>query len=325
MISDYEIEKIGIQRWSNDLTTSKTILLGNGFSINIFEKFDYNSLFEVSKKYLSFESLLLFEDFNTVDFEIVLEYLINSKKVNKILSIDTKKIDKIIKNIKEGMIKSIHDIHPKPDELNKTIFKKIGEQLSHFSQIYTTNYDLLLYYISFELKEKYSDHFFNKETSCFLKFNEPDRYFKNHIYYLHGSLLLFEELWDTFKIYKYKDVNLIELISEQINEDKTLLYISEGNSVNKLKDILFNDYLKFCYNKLIESVDDEIIVFGHSLKEQDRHIVDVIDKNFKRVYVSVKIDKNDTFRSIKNEINRVKSIFKSTEVSFFESTSMFKI
>ena len=54
----------------------KSLLLGNGFSMNIWERFDYNSLYEVAQSQdiettLSQESIALFDHIDSSNFEDV--------------------------------------------------------------------------------------------------------------------------------------------------------------------------------------------------------------------------------------------------------------
>ena len=60
------------------------------------------------------------------------------------------------------------------------------------------------------------------------------------------------------------------------NSIKTLddvpLFISESTTQDKLKTIRSSDYLSFCYEQLL-SHNGALCIFGHSLGEQDSHIV----------------------------------------------------
>jgi hypothetical protein len=57
-----------------------------------------------------------------------------------------------------------------------------------------------------------------------------------------------------------------------------------------VENIQANPYLKFCLDKLEKSKTKKIVIFGQSLGQQDRHIVDIIDKNYEKVAISIRIE-----------------------------------
>lgn len=68
----------------------------------------------------------------------------------------------------------------------------------------------------------------------------------------------------------------MDLFGEPYYEGATPLFISEGNSEEKLSSINRSDYLSFAYNKF-SNHQGGLVVFGHLLSENDQHIVDVIN------------------------------------------------
>lgn len=322
-LNESQIKSIGITKWSDINTNSKTILLGNGFSINFNEKLNYSNLYDFFKKNLSEKTNALFREFKTTNFEEILEYLFVTKKVSSLFDIENNELDKIISEVQNGLIKAIQEIHPKPNEIDINLINRIGERLSIFKNVFTTNYDLYLYYVALNSPGNYSDHFYNKVSNEFIVFSQPDRLHTHHVYYLHGSLILFDEIWETRKIIKYKKVELINLISEQILNNSFLLFVSEGNSNNKLKKIYSNDYLTFCFNELSNIDEEDIIIYGQSLNEQDNHLIELIDIKFKNVYISIKIFDNSNIRKLKSEMARIQSKFLKANPIFFDSETLF--
>ena len=91
-----------------------TILIGNGGSIAINDCFKYKSIYDyaIEKNLFSTETVKLFKEFKTQDFELVLKYILHAKTINTILSIEgfevlNNQYDKIktnlIKIIRNGM------------------------------------------------------------------------------------------------------------------------------------------------------------------------------------------------------------------------------
>ncbi len=69
-------------------TRLENLLLGNGFSINIWEKFGYGTLFDLAKSdrvdvQLEAEGLALFDHLNSSNFEDVLRILYHAKLVDE--------------------------------------------------------------------------------------------------------------------------------------------------------------------------------------------------------------------------------------------------
>lgn len=55
--------------------------------------------------------------------------------------------------------------------------------------------------------------------------------------------------------------------------DDVPLFVSESSSDDKRKSIRQSDYLSFCHEQLMAH-KDALCIFGHSLGEQDQHLID---------------------------------------------------
>jgi hypothetical protein len=240
--------------------------------------------------------------------------------------IESEKFEQLKNEIRDGLITSINKIHPKHDIINQDEIKLIASQFKDFTNIYTTNYDLFLYYIILETKTR-GDHFFNHHNSNFNYFNAPDSYnYAYHIYYLHGALFLFETGLRTLKIKKPNSMLpkwLLGTITEEISKNNYPLFISEGKSETKLKAIQSNSYLSFCLNKFGQANSQNLVVYGQSLSEQDNHLVKIIDKNYKKVAISIKTDNNQSLKQIIAKKNRISSVFSEIDYEFYDAASLF--
>lgn len=316
------IEGIRQWDWIKKNFTSTSILLGNGFSINFSDTLRYKFLYEFFISSCSDTSKELFDVFSTKNFESVLGNIEIAKTVCQTLKIETDKFAKFHTEVREGLINSINKIHPKPIDVNQNKLKWIGLQFKNYNQIFTTNYDLFLYYIILETK-KFGDHLFNSTSSKYNYFGEPDKMNKHHIYYLHGALFLFEKGLTTYKIKRPSGGWLLNGITDEIASNKYPLFISEGHSDNKLKAIQSNSYLSFCLRQLETNSDKTLVIYGQSLSDQDSHIVKIIDKHYEKVAISIRVDDYETMGELKAEKNRISGQFKKTELDFFDAKTLF--
>lgn len=324
MYSQEELNLHGIKQWDwiKREFEKSSILLGNGFSINFSETLVYKNLYDFFITKSSLESKLLFEAFETRNFEQVLESIETAKTVCSALKIDTPVFETYKKEVREGLIDSINTIHPRPISVDYDLVSKVAKQFTEFNQIFTTNYDLFLYYIVLETN-KFRDHFFNSYSAKYKSFDEPDRMSNNHIYYLHGALFLFESGLTTIKIIRQKNEWLLNRITDEIAQNNYPLFISEGKSESKLKSIQSNKYLNFALNKFGKSSDENLVIYGQSLSEQDEHLVKIIDKSYEKIAISIRPQAWKTIGELKAEKSRISSYFKKTTLEFYDSNSLF--
>ena len=318
------IEGIRQWDWIKNQYNNCPLLLGNGFSLNFSERLLYRNLYENYIQDCPDEITSLFKEFDSTNFEIILEHLESTERVCKAIGIAQKRITRNKELIKQGLIDSINRIHPTPDEIHLAQIKRVAEQITDFDQIFTTNYDLFLYYLILESK-KFGDYFYfeNRDDDRFKLFNAGDKLNRHHIYYLHGALFIFDKSINTIKI--KRDENwLIQVITKEITNDNYPLFISEGTYKTKLKAIQSNNYLTYCLRNLRENKSSHLVVFGQSLSAQDLHIVQAIDENYENLAYGIRISVNKRMKDIKAELNRIRALFKNTEIEFFDSSTLFK-
>jgi hypothetical protein len=324
----YSIEKLnreGIRQWewiSNQFQNS-SILLGNGFSINFSDTLRYRNLYDFFITDCSQTVKALFQNFHTRNFEKVLECIEIAEIVCDSIPIDKQNLLDFQGEVRQGLIDSINTIHPRPIDVNYDKVSTIAKQFKDFNQVFTTNYDLFLYYIILE-SHKFGDHMFNNHNSKFNRFGDPDQMKSNHIYFLHGALFLFESGLTTLKIKRPNNGWLLDSITNEIEKDNYPLFISEGKSETKVKAIQSNRYLSFCLDRFKNCSDKTLIVFGQSLSEQDSHIVEAIDNGFDKVAISIRPEDWPTFGHLKAEKSRIKSLFNKTETELYDSKTLFK-
>jgi hypothetical protein len=336
MLNESELDKLGILDWSGLANRFKKpdLLLGNGFSTSLSPRLDYSSLFDKFLANCNTKNQRIFNAFDTTNFEFILERLSNARDVNQIFRIRAGEIEDAINHLKNGLIKTIQDVHPRWTATDQQQLERIADQLNRFNDIFTLNYDLYLYRIILILNDKhrhgeevreYSDYFWTGYDTEFVLF-DPSTEFKGyrHPYYLHGALFLFKEPFYDYDL-KLRGANfpgeLLEVISERIKEGRMPLFVTEGTPEQKRQAISRSRYLTFALEKLQDS-NKGLVIFGTSLSEPDRHIIDAINQNERDLAVSIHIGtkSKDEVKSTKYQI---KSKFPRHKVVFFDSKTLF--
>jgi hypothetical protein len=272
------------QKWEN-------LLIGNGFSINIWGKFGYGTLFELAQKEeidepLTKEGLALFAHLKSSNFEDVLRILYYAKIVDEQLGCPQEEdIQKLYRNTKNALASAVNYAHIAP---NKADTATINEQLRPYKNVFTTNYDLIPYWsIMYSDTGKFRDYFWG-DNGCFDISDTDAPASVTKLHYLHGAIHLVER--SDGKTQKLTANNLARLsdLFDLSHPERFPLFISEGSSEWKISRIKRNDYLRFCYEKLSKT-SGGIVVVGHSLhKCYDQHIIDSInDSSSARVAISV--------------------------------------
>ena len=138
--------------------SKRHLILGNGFSIGCRpDIFHYASLFDRTDFTNDPELRQLFEALKTHDFEIAIKGLENCAKIAPIYLSDrddiTKKILAHAQELKSLLVETIANNHPaKPGDISDEMYWACRKFLRHFlsegksGQVYTLNYDLLLYW-----------------------------------------------------------------------------------------------------------------------------------------------------------------------------------
>lgn len=318
------------------------LLTGNGFSIAYFGNFGYSTLYDAIKNLKDLKRVNeLFSYAGTSNFESVLRMLKDSQKVAEIYNLQNTEIVDDYKTLQNGLANAILKVHPentgKINEKNKSSCLLF---LKQFNNIYTVNYDLLLYWTVMSgdpTKDKDFGDYFGRDN------NTPEEYcdFSTkkvegiRIHYLHGALHLLESRGRVFKrVWKNESTNtihdtLINQIKNEIENDKFPLVVAEGDSQSKLNQIKNNMYLSHVFSKL-SVLGGQFFTFGFSFSTHDQHIIDEIVNNhdIRVVWVGVrnKINleiENRTNQMIKSRSDQTnKDLKKSLEINFYNTADM---
>jgi hypothetical protein len=126
-------------------TTGKrrSLLLGNGFSIQYT---NYKTLLEKAPLDTADPFRALFRELKTVDFEPVVKALEEAALVEKVYGV-TERSAALAKDgmrLRKALVDAVRATHPRHRDEPAEIIPACLEFLSHFTEVFTVSYDLLL-------------------------------------------------------------------------------------------------------------------------------------------------------------------------------------
>jgi hypothetical protein len=302
------------------------LLVGNGASIAIWDGFRYDSLLETAadpdaEYQLSDEGCQLFERLETENFETVLSALRTARLVDDVLGFDVSVHDALYETVREALVAAVQAVHVPYDQVPESTLRVIRSVLEEFEFVFTTNYDLLLYWGIMVDRGGIPDYFWSKDLLVFDPLNVEVWQKATKLLYLHGGLHLVH-LTDGRTLKRTAEQwgrNLLELFGQppSFDDGAVPLFISEGESADKLAAIRRSDYLTFALTQLA-ALDRPIVIFGHSLSTQDRHIVDVLRAHRSPAAIAIYATDAD---AIIAEKARVEAALPHRPLRFFQSQS----
>lgn len=296
------------EQMRQEAQSNATLLLGNGFCMAYDkDRFSFTSLLDSALKdnILKKESHIykLFQKLNTADFESVMKLLDQSRQVVEVYEGDKtllKELATDATNLKEYLVKIITNNHPAhmhemPEEKKKACL----EWLKPYPTIYTLNYDLLLYWTTLAAaSQPYGDGFANTEESRHEGYVVYQNKGSFEVHYLHGAMHLFDDGDEIIKkTYSNSGVLLVTQVKEALENGTYPIFISEGDSSQKMTKILHSAYLNHCYKSLRSkgrvTGGGDIVIFGTTLKKNDQHIFDaILESNLTRIFIGVSDEKS---------------------------------
>lgn len=270
-------------------------LMGNGFSIAYSPSmFSYNALQSFVKEQEDEVLATLFDIFKTSNFELIMRQLdttlllaeeFNANKSFRELLVSSNQ------KLKNSLIDAIKILHPEhvfaiEEEKSQSCSDFLRTFLETEGEIFTTNYDLLMYWILMrnQIKEvcdgfgreiEFDDDEFSEE------YEEGELIWGKHkdeqnIHYLHGTLPFFDSGISIVKE-EYDGNFLLDKIKKRINKGDYPIFVTAGTGRDKLSQIRHNAYLTYCYDKL-SNIDGSLVTYGFNFGEYDEHIIAAINK-----------------------------------------------
>jgi hypothetical protein len=289
------------------------LLLGNGLSRNVCGDFGYPSLFEKAQEGGALGSLTsadrsLFETLDTQNFERVLAELASAIRMADALDQDSRPFLERYQSIQQALGRAVQSVHVGYYGIPNATLEVIGRVLQEQEYVFTTSYDLVVYWAMGAVEYKgLCDCFWNNH--CFDVADSEPPQGKTPVYFLHGALhLVVMGTGVTRKLVNTSLQNLLDQFGHPLDGDEQVrpLLITEGSAQHKLLAIEGNDDLSDALDRL-RRFKGPIVIFGSDLSEQDRHLVDALNRNPDRaVAVSIRSEGKSG-----NEIRSAKASLRS--------------
>jgi hypothetical protein len=273
------------------------LLLGNGFSMAYNPKiFSYNALYDFVAALGDPALTKLFEAIKTKNFELVMGQL--DLFVALLDAFDSKeglqdRVRQAGSRLQQSLLDAVGALHPEhvfkvPADRLALCAAFLNSFLGTGGSIFTTNYDLLLYWVL--LRGEVPNHVdgFGRELLNPVESKRgeeqewselrwgPNRERQN-IHYVHGALPLFDTGLEIVKEEYTGEAYLLENITARLKKGEYPLFVTAGNGDEKLERIRHNRYLTFCYDQLC-AAQGSLVTFGFNFGEYDLHIIDAINK-----------------------------------------------
>jgi hypothetical protein len=282
-------------------TRQKHLLLGNGFSRSYDDGiFSYNALSEFISKLPDDDLHKLFKIVNTNNFELLMKQLDDAAKIAELFGAGKKVVDKIkhaSDTLKTSLIDAIKELHPEhvftiAEEKSQACAKFLSTFLNQDGLIFTTNYDLLLYWVLMRNQLENGGDGFGRDLEDADEWKpEDERVYselrwgkykeEQSIYYLHGALQIFDTGVEIEKEEYTSEHYLLDNIKARMEKKEYPIFVTAGSGIDKLTHIVHNKYLSYCYEQLSE-ISGTLIVYGFGFGPYDDHIIKAINKAGKK-------------------------------------------
>ncbi len=274
------------------------LLLGNGFSMSYDSSiFSYNALFDFVA---SLEDPMLagiLGAMKTKNFELMMEQLDAFAALLDVFGGDEAlraKVAAAHDGLRKSLIDAIKSLHPEhvfkvSDEKSASCAQFVNRFLETGGSIFTSNYDLLLYWVLMRQGIPNACDGFGRELLNPIEVEKgieapewsalrwgPNRT-KQNVFYVHGSLPLFDTGTEVEKEQYDEEGYLLENINTRIEANDYPVFVTAGNGEDKLAQIRANPYLADCYDHL-SNVDGSVITLGFGFGDSDLHIVDALNR-----------------------------------------------
>lgn len=278
-----------------------SLLLGNGASIAVSNKFGYDSLFDeaVKRGHLTDAVQKVFDSFGVTDFELVLRRLWQAKLVNTALKIEHGKVEKSYQQVRTALIATVRDIHVSYHDAEKHL-EHIYQFMKPFKKVVSLNYDLIVYWAAMFgnrqlgpwFKDCFSPHYFSADWK---DYSEPYQATGATLFfYPHGNLVLHHHEFSGVKKITTKGMdNLLEsILGKWEKDDLAPAFVCEGTLEAKEQSISTCSYLEKVFYEVFPSLGQNLVLYGWAMADQDLHLIEQISKSQPQK-VAVSVYQND--------------------------------
>lgn len=272
------------------------LFLGNGFSMAYDAKiFSYNALqtfiSDLSDPIINH----LFEVVKSKNLEVIMQQLhVLSDLLDVFGEYDDLKgrVSEADTSLRKGLIDAVQKLHPEhvftvPEEQIAACYKFLDPYLGNGGSIFTSNYDILLYWVLMRSGSRAHKDGFGYELENPEEENPDEQIFSpvltwgpnvngQNLHYVHGALHLFDTGIDIEKEMYDNAGYLLHNIEERMERGEYPIFVTAGDGDDKLAQIMHNRYLEHCYDRLCK-VQGSLVTFGFNFGEYDDHIIEAIN------------------------------------------------
>ena len=314
-----------LKNWSEVTGSWSAILIGNGASRAVSDKFGYKTLYERASQGDSLYPLqatdrTLFERRNTPNFELVLGDLRRALTVGEVLSATAEYqalVQEHYDRVRKALAWAVHFVHPTHRDVGAARLRAIGSELKKYEWVFSTNYDVLAYWAAMMVGINGFYDWFGGDGRQFRdRAPLPDR---TKLLFLHGALHLYVPIGgsDSGPVRKRVRKQMVGLLDQLIKLQEAPLIVAEGTPDQKLVAMIRNDYLRFSYRTLREYTGP-LVIFGSALEESDNHLIDALRPLSGRK-LAVSVHGSDS--QAKKTVARLQSLLDEGQVEYFRASS----
>lgn len=231
----------------------QVLLLGNGLSRNVWKPFGYRALFDrAAKEALTDEERALFG--GETNFERVLGELSTAIRAAEILGVSPRRFYRSYGRIQRALGQAVRRVHLTRTQAPDETLAVIREVMESFEWIFTTSYDLLIYWaMGYDGGyTPFKDHFRYAGRCQFDPDRSPVYEGEIPVYYLHGALhLIVGGKGETWKLTQTSLRTILDQFGQPIAGDSQArpLLVTEGSAQEKMRAIEGNEYLSHCLDR----------------------------------------------------------------------------
>ncbi|OBX37864.1 hypothetical protein A8U91_02243 [Halomonas elongata] len=273
------------------------LLLGNGFSMAYDPRiFSYNALHNFITELNDPDLTTIFAAIETKNFELIMQQLDTLSALLDAFKAGAEikqKVDAASSKLKSSLLDAVKELHPEhvftvPEDESKACSHFIKTFLDTGGSLFSTNYDLLLYWILMRNNVVGHTDGFGRDLENADESPLPEdqewselRWGRNkknqNVFYLHGALPFFDAGANIIKE-EYDQRNyLLQKIEKRMRRGEYPVFVTAGDGDEKLTHMMHNQYLTHCYETL-SNITGSLVTFGFNFGRYDRHIIQAINR-----------------------------------------------
>ncbi|MFK4836942.1 DUF4917 family protein [Microbacterium sp. ZW T2_14] len=273
---------------ANRKCDSLSVLLGNGFSIAYDSTiFSYESLAEEAElAALSVPKADLFASLSSQNFEVVIDKLNAASSIQRLYGGDPVLADQMAADavvVRNGLADVLASRHPfNALAVTDEEVRHAREFLTHFLNIYTLSYDLLLYWAvnrsevgPFVRKRDGFEWPTWKDRSRLIWKRRPTQG-PQRVYFLHGALHLFVQDRKLTKLSYNSHGSIVGELRSRLEAGEYPIVVTEGTRLEKEARIERSAYLRTALQRF-GLLDGALFIHGVSMSPNDDHVLELIE------------------------------------------------